>query len=71
MVKIVSQEAIVIKISKSRFVNISSIGLALVATLLVTGGESAKGGKDKVSDNQAHVIAHIPFEGLSDVDMAM
>jgi hypothetical protein len=46
--------------------------LALLATvLLVTGGASAKERKAKASDNQAHVVAHVPFEGLSGVDMAM
>ena len=61
-----------IRISQSRFVNLSSMTLALLAAvLLVTGGASAKERKAKASDNQAHVVAHIPFEGLSDVDMAM
>jgi len=72
MVKLVSQEAIVIRINKSRFVNLSSMALGLLVTvLLVTGGASAKDRKAKASDNQAYVVAHIPFEGLSDVDMAM
>jgi uncharacterized secreted protein with C-terminal beta-propeller domain len=72
MVKLISQEAIVIKTSRSRFVNLSSIALALLTTvLLVTAGASAKERKAKALDNQAHVVAHIPFEGLSDVDMAM
>jgi len=72
MVKVILQEAIVIRISKSRLVNLGSVTLGLLATvLLVTGGASAKDHKAKTSDNQAHVVAHIPFEGLSDVDMAM
>lgn len=72
MVKLISQEAIVIRISKSRFVNLSSMALGLLATmLLVTSGASAKDRKAKASDDRAHVVAHIPFEGLSDVDMAM
>jgi hypothetical protein len=72
MVKVILQEAVVIKISKSRFVNLSSMALALLTTvLLVTSGASAKERKAKASDNQAHVVAHIPFEGLSDVDMAI
>ena len=72
MVKLISQEAIVIRISKSRFVKLSSMALGLLATVsLVTGGASAKERKAKASDNQAHVVAHIPFEGLSEVDMAM
>ena len=61
-----------IRISQSRFVNLSSMTVALLATvLLVTGGASAKERKAKASDNQAHVVAHVPFEGLSGVDMAM
>jgi hypothetical protein len=72
MVKLILQEAIVIRIRESRFVNLSSMALGLLATmLLVTTGASAKDRKAKASDNQAHVVAHIPFEGLSDVDMAM
>jgi hypothetical protein len=72
MVKVILQEAVVIKISKSRFVNLSSMALALLTTMLmVTSGASAKERKVKASDNQAHVVAHIPFEGLSDVDMAI
>ena len=61
-----------IRISKSRLVKLSSMALGLLATILpVAGGASAKERKAKASDNQAHVVAHIPFEGLSDVDMAM
>jgi len=61
---------------KSRFVKFSSTALALLITLLTTlllvpGGASAKGHKLKGSDNQAHVVAHISFAGLSAVDMAM
>ena len=55
-----------------RFVNLSSMTLALLATvLLVTGGASAKERKAKASDSQARVVAHISFSGLSAVDMAM
>lgn len=72
MVKLISEEAIVIRISRSRFANLSSTAVALLATaLLVTGGASAKERKAKTPDNQARVVAHIPFEGLLDVDMAM
>jgi hypothetical protein len=42
-----------------------------VTVLLVTGGASAKDRKTKASDAQAHLVAHIPFEGLSDVDMVI
>jgi len=45
--------------------------LALLATvLLVSGGVSAKDHKAKGSDNQARVVAHISFTGLSAIDMA-
>src|SRR5260370_25427873 len=57
---------------RSRFVNFSSMALALLTTLLfVSGGALAKDHKLKGSDNQAHVVAHISFSGLSAVDMAM
>jgi hypothetical protein len=60
------------KISRSRFANLSSMTLALLsAVLLVSGGASAKERKTKRSDNQAHVVAHISFSGLSAVDMTM
>src|ERR1700674_3713339 len=57
---------------RSRFVKFSSMALALLSTVLVvSGGASAKDHKLKGSDNQAQVVAHIPFAGLSVVDMAM
>jgi hypothetical protein len=60
------------EISRSRFVNLSSMALALLSTvLLVSGGASAKERKAKGSDNQARVVAHISFSGLSLVDMTM
>src|SRR5260370_15211560 len=72
IVKLISQEATVIRISRSRFVSLSSIALSLLtAVLLVTGGASAKGRKAIGSDNRAHVVAHISFSGLAAVDMAM
>ncbi len=56
---------------RSRFVKFSSMAVALLTTvLLVSGGASAKEYKVKGSDNQAHVVAHISFSGLSAVDMA-
>ena len=56
----------------SRFVKFNSTALVLLATvLLVSGGASAKGHKAKGSDNQARVVAHISFTGLSAIDMAM
>jgi hypothetical protein len=57
---------------RTRLVKFSSAAFALLATLsLVSGGASAKNHKLKGSDNQAHVVAHISFSGLSPVDMAM
>jgi hypothetical protein len=57
---------------KSRFVHFSSMAMAILATLLlVSGGASAKDRKLKGSDNQAQVVAHVSFAGLSAVDMAM
>ena len=56
----------------SRFVKFNSTALVLLATvLLVSGGASAKDHKAKGSDNQARVVAHISFTGLSAIDMAM
>jgi len=60
------------RIRRSRFVKFSLMALALLTTaLLVSGGALAKEHKVKGSDNQAHVVAHISFSGLSAVDMAM
>lgn len=57
---------------RSSFVKFSSMAVALLTTvLLVSGGASAKEHKVKRSDDQAHVVAHISFSGLSAVDMAM
>jgi hypothetical protein len=56
----------------STFVRFNSTAMALLATvLLVSSGASAKDHKPKESDNQARVVAHIPFTGLSAIDMAM
>lgn len=56
----------------SRLAKFNSMATVLLATvLLVSGGASAKAHKAKVSDNQARVVAHIPFTGLSAIDMAM
>jgi hypothetical protein len=55
-----------------RFVKFNSTALALLATvLLVSRGASARDRKAKGSDNQARVVAHISFTGLSAIDMAM
>ena len=57
---------------RSRFVKYRSMALALLtAVLLVSAVASAKEHKVKGSDNQAHVVAHISFSGLSTVDMAI
>jgi len=57
---------------KSRFVEFNPAASALLTiVLLVSGGASAKDRKPKTSDNQAAVVAHISFGGLSAVDMAI
>ncbi len=57
---------------RSRFVKFNSTTWAvLTALLVVSGAASAKDHKVKTPDNQAHVVAHISFSGLSAVDMAM
>ena len=50
----------------------NSMTLALLAAVLVVStGVSAKDHKPKGSNNQAHVVAHLSFTGLSPVDMAI
>ena len=57
---------------KGGFAKFNSTAIALLASvLLVSGGASAKDHKTKGSDNQARVVAHISFTGLSAIDMAM
>ncbi len=57
---------------RSRLVKFNSAASAVLTTvLIVSGGASAKNHKVKTSDNQADVVAHISFPGLSTVDMAM
>ena len=57
---------------RSSFATFNAAALALLTTVLVvSGGASAKDRKLKRSDNQAQVVAHISFAGLSVVDMAM
>ena len=57
---------------RRRLAKFNSAAWAVLATvLLVSGGASAKNHKVKTSDNQADVVAHISFPGLSAVDMAM
>jgi hypothetical protein len=56
----------------SRIVKFNSVGSVLLPLLLlVSSGASAKDHKPKEADNQAHVVGHIAFAGLSSVDMAM
>jgi hypothetical protein len=56
----------------SGLANFNATALAVLATvLLVSGGASAKAHKAKLSDTQARVVAHIPFTGLSAIDMVM
>ena len=57
---------------RSRLTKFNSAAVAVLITMcLVSGGASAKNHKVKTSDNQADVVAHISFPGLSPVDMAM
>jgi hypothetical protein len=57
---------------ESGFARCNSTAMALLATvLLVSSGAWAKDHKAKGSDNQARVVAHISFTGLSAIDMAM
>jgi len=57
---------------RSKFVRFNATALGLLTTvLLVSTGASAKEHKGKGSANQAHVVAHISFSGLSSVDMSL
>jgi hypothetical protein len=57
---------------KSKFVKFNAAALGILASVLLGfGAASAKDRKPKESNNQAHVIGHISFAGLSAVDMAM
>lgn len=61
---------------KMRRSKLAESGVSLVAflttVLLVSlGSASAKEPKAKNSENEAHVVAHISFSGLSSFDMAM
>jgi len=61
------------KIRTSKFVEVSASTVALLAIVLVVtvSGASAKEHKLKGSGAGSQVVAHIPFSGLSAVDMAM
>ena len=58
---------------KSELVESKSSLMALLTTVLLVslGTASAKEHKVKTTENGAHVVAHVPFDGLSAVDMAM
>jgi hypothetical protein len=57
---------------RSRFFKFGAMAVPLLTTmLLVSGAASAKEHNAKGSNNQAHVVAHISFSGLSALDMAM
>jgi len=57
---------------KSKLVESRLSLVALLTTVLVSFGSAlAKEHKVKTSENEAHVVAHISFSGLSAVDMAM
>jgi len=61
-----------VKSRRSGVVKFNSAAWALLtAVLVVSGRASAKDHKLKGSDNQAQVVAHMSFMGLSGVDMAM
>jgi len=61
-----------VKSRRSGVVKFNSAAWALLtAVLVVSGRASAKDHKLKGSDNQAQVVAHMSFVGLSAVDMAM
>jgi hypothetical protein len=61
-----------VKNVRSRLIKFNSAAVAVLITVfLVSAGASAKNHKVKTSDNQADVVAHISFPGLSAVDMAM
>jgi hypothetical protein len=61
-----------VKNVRSRLIKFNSAALAVLITVfLVSGGASAKNHRVKTSGNQADVVAHISFPGLSAVDMAM
>jgi len=58
------------KISSSLANNSMTLAF-LAAVLVISTAASAKDHKPKATNNQARVVAHIEFTGLSSVDMAM
>jgi hypothetical protein len=61
------------KMRKSKLVESNPSLMALLTTVVLVslGTASAKDHKVKTTGNGAHVVAHISFDGLSAVDMAM
>ena len=61
------------RIRKSKLVESGLSLMALFTTVLLVslGSASAKERNVKKSENEAHIVAHISFSGLSAVDMAM
>ena len=47
------------------------VTLVITLTLVTLGSASAKSRKLKQSENEARIVAHISFSGLSSVDMAL
>lgn len=72
MVRLISPGGGIVNSRRGGFVKFNSaVWTLLTIVLLVSSGASAKDHKLKGSDNQAQVVAHISFAGLSAVDMAM
>jgi hypothetical protein len=60
------------KITESKVVKVGSVFFAVLAALLLSSGDaSAKEHKAKEGKNKNYVVAHIPFTGLSELDMSM
>src|ERR1700691_5040406 len=71
-VRLTSQEAIMNTVTRKKFLKLSSTAATLLtAVALFSGAAYARGHKGKTSDNDARVVAHISFPGLSTVDMAI
>lgn len=56
------------KLAKSR---LKLVALFTTVFLVLLGSTSAKEHKVNTSENEAHIVAHISFSGLSEIDMAM
>ena len=57
----------------SQFVEFNSRGLVLLTSLVLVfiGGAAAKDHKGMKPTNKTHVVAHIQFDGMSEVDMSI